>query len=95
MNEGESTDLLRVDTDVTVSWAEAAFLGFVQGMTEFLPVSSSAHLRIVGPLLPSGGDPGAAFRLVSTRGYMPFVIYRIALGAPVLALLDLDVLSAT
>jgi undecaprenyl-diphosphatase len=57
-----------VDTDVTVSWAEAAFLGFVQGMTEFLPVSSSAHLRIVGPLLPSGGDPGAAFTAITQIG---------------------------
>jgi undecaprenyl-diphosphatase len=53
---------------VTVSWAEAAFLGFVQGMTEFLPVSSSAHLRIVGPLLPSGGDPGAAFTAITQIG---------------------------
>ncbi|MGN6409647.1 MAG: undecaprenyl-diphosphate phosphatase, partial [Curtobacterium sp.] len=31
---------------------EAIFLGFVQGLTEFLPVSSSAHLRIVGLFLP-------------------------------------------
>lgn len=94
MNEGESTDLLRVDTDVTVSWAEAAFLGFVQGMTKFLPVSSSAHLRIVGPLLPSGGagcgvSPGVDPRLHALRD-LPN-----CMGAPVLALLDLDVLSAT
>lgn len=34
-------------------------------------------------------------RLVSTRGYMPFVLYRIALGALVLALLDPEVLSET
>lgn len=39
---------------------EAAFLGLVQGLTEFLPVSSSAHLRIIGALTGSG-DPGAAF----------------------------------
>jgi len=37
----------------------------------------------------------AFLRLVSTRGYMPFVLYRIALGALVLALLDFEVLSAT
>ncbi|MET3497941.1 undecaprenyl-diphosphate phosphatase [Variovorax boronicumulans] len=50
------------------TWAEAAFLGLVQGLTEFLPVSSSAHLRIIGPLLPSGGDPGAAFTAITQIG---------------------------
>lgn len=49
-------------------WWEAAFLGFIQGLTEFLPVSSSAHLRIIGPLLPSGGDPGAAFTAITQIG---------------------------
>jgi hypothetical protein len=39
-----------------------------KGLTEFLPVSSSAHLRIVGPLLPSGGDPGAAFTAITQIG---------------------------
>jgi len=51
-----------------MSWAEAAFLGLVQGLTEFLPVSSSAHLRIIGPMLPSGGDPGAAFTAITQIG---------------------------
>ncbi len=50
------------------AWAEAAFLGLLQGLTEFLPVSSSAHLRIVGPLLPSGTDPGAAFTAITQIG---------------------------
>jgi undecaprenyl-diphosphatase len=50
------------------AWAEAAFLGLLQGLTEFLPVSSSAHLRIVGPMLPSGGDPGAAFTAITQIG---------------------------
>lgn len=52
----------------TTAWVEAAFLGLVQGLTEFLPVSSSAHLRILGPLLPSGGDPGAAFTAITQIG---------------------------
>ncbi|MBB4047017.1 undecaprenyl pyrophosphate phosphatase UppP [Sphingomonas zeae] len=39
---------------------EALFLGLLQGITEFLPVSSSAHLRIAGSLMLSGSDPGAA-----------------------------------
>lgn len=49
-------------------WLEAAVLGLVQGLTEFLPVSSSAHLRIIGPMLPSGGDPGAAFTAITQLG---------------------------
>ncbi|WP_461636344.1 undecaprenyl-diphosphate phosphatase, partial [Glutamicibacter soli] len=34
-----------------MNWFEAAFLGLIQGLTEFLPISSSAHLRIVGEIL--------------------------------------------
>jgi undecaprenyl-diphosphatase len=47
---------------------EAIFLGIVQGLTEFLPVSSSAHLRIVGEFLPSAQDPGAAFTAITQIG---------------------------
>jgi len=51
-----------------VTWWEAIVLGVVQGLTEFLPISSSAHLRIVGDLLPGGGDPGAAFTAITQLG---------------------------
>lgn len=51
-----------------LGWGEDAILGLVQGLTEFLPVSSSAHLRIIGPLLPSGGDPGATFTAITQIG---------------------------
>lgn len=51
-----------------VGWFEAVLLGLIQGMTEFLPISSSAHLRILGPLLPSGTDPGAAFTAITQIG---------------------------
>ena len=47
---------------------EAIILGLVQGLTEFLPVSSSAHLRIVGEFLPSAEDPGAAFTAITQIG---------------------------
>jgi undecaprenyl-diphosphatase len=47
---------------------EALLLGLVQGLTEFLPVSSSAHVRIVGLLLPDAEDPGAAFTAVTQLG---------------------------
>lgn len=51
-----------------MSWWEAIILGVVQGLTEFLPVSSSAHLSIVGQLFFAGHDPGAAFTAVTQLG---------------------------
>lgn len=51
-----------------MNWIEAIILGFVQGLTEFLPISSSAHLRIVGELLPNAQDPGAAFTAITQLG---------------------------
>ncbi|PRX10669.1 UNVERIFIED_ORG: undecaprenyl-diphosphatase [Martelella mediterranea] len=51
-----------------IGWIEAAFLGLLQGLTEFLPISSSAHLRIAGEFLPSGADPGAAFTAITQIG---------------------------
>ena len=46
---------------------QAIVLGIVQGLTEFLPISSSAHLRIV-PALLGWEDPGAAFTAVCQLG---------------------------
>lgn len=51
-----------------MGFLEAIILGIVQGLTEFLPISSSAHLRIVGELLPGAQDPGAAFTAISQIG---------------------------
>lgn len=47
---------------------EAIILGLVQGLTEFLPISSSAHLRILGEFLPNAADPGAAFTAITQLG---------------------------
>ena len=47
---------------------EAIFLGIVQGLTEFIPVSSSAHIRILGEYLPSAQDPGATFTAIMQIG---------------------------
>ena len=49
------------------SYLEAVVLGVVQGLTEFLPISSTAHLRIVPPLF-GWGDPGAAVSAVIQCG---------------------------
>lgn len=47
---------------------DAIILGIVQGLTEFLPISSSAHLRIFGEFLPSAEDPGATFTAITQIG---------------------------
>jgi undecaprenyl-diphosphatase len=47
---------------------EALFLGLLQGLTEFLPISSSAHLRLAGEFLPSASDPGATFTAITQIG---------------------------
>lgn len=52
---------------------EAIVLGFVQGLTEFLPISSSGHLRIV-PALLGWEDPGAGFTAVIQLGTMAAVL---------------------
>ncbi|WP_298989599.1 undecaprenyl-diphosphate phosphatase [uncultured Pseudokineococcus sp.] len=51
-----------------MGWVEALVLGLVQGLTEFLPISSSAHVSIVGQLLFDGRDPGAAFTAIIQLG---------------------------
>ncbi|MFS3129136.1 undecaprenyl-diphosphate phosphatase [Nocardioides sp. Bht2] len=50
-----------------IEFLKAVFLGVLQGLTEFLPISSSAHLRIF-PELFGWGDPGAAFTAVIQIG---------------------------
>lgn len=56
-----------------MSTFEAIVLGIVQGLTEFLPVSSSGHLRIV-PALLGWEDPGTAFTAVIQLGTMAAVV---------------------
>jgi undecaprenyl-diphosphatase len=52
---------------------QAIVLGVVQGLTEFLPISSSGHLRIV-PAFAGWEDPGAAFTAVIQLGTMAAVL---------------------
>jgi undecaprenyl-diphosphatase len=47
---------------------EAIFLGALQGLTEFLPISSSAHIRIAGELFGTNSDPGATFTAITQIG---------------------------
>lgn len=52
---------------------QAAVLGLVQGLTEFIPISSTAHLRIV-PALLGWADPGTAFSAVIQLGTLLAVL---------------------
>ncbi|MEP0849884.1 undecaprenyl-diphosphate phosphatase [Funiculus sociatus GB1-A4] len=61
-------------TTSQVNIVQAAFLGFVQGMTEFLPISSTAHLKVV-PVALGWGDPGVAFTAVIQLGSIAAVLW--------------------
>ncbi|WP_328665705.1 undecaprenyl-diphosphate phosphatase [Streptomyces sp. NBC_00328] len=50
-----------------MSWFQSLVLGLVQGLTEFLPVSSSAHLRLTAAFA-GWDDPGAAFTAITQLG---------------------------
>lgn len=70
-----------------MSTLEAIILGLIQGITEFLPISSTAHLRVI-PALLGWQDPGAAFTavtqlgtLVTTFVYFRTDLWRLAQGA--------------
>ncbi len=56
-----------------MSWPEIIVLAIVQGLTEFIPISSNAHLRIV-PALLGWPDPGAAFTAVLQIGTLAAVL---------------------
>lgn len=53
---------------------QAIVLGIVQGLTEFLPISSSAHLKVV-PLALGWGDPGVAYTAVIQLGSIVAVLW--------------------
>jgi undecaprenyl-diphosphatase len=53
--------------EVPMGWFEAIVLAIVQGLTEFLPISSSAHIRVAG-LAMGMDDPGATFTAIIQVG---------------------------
>ena len=62
------------DHSTTISWLQAIVLGIVQGITEFLPISSSAHLKVV-PVVLGWGDPGITFSAVVHLGSIAAIIW--------------------
>ena len=64
-----------------MTFFQAIVLGLVQGLTEFLPISSTAHLRIVPALFgwhfsynDGSNDPGAAFTAIIQLGTMIAIV---------------------
>lgn len=60
-----------------LDWFQAIIIGLVQGLTEFIPISSTAHIRII-PSLLGWNDPGAAVTAVTQLGTLAavFVYFR-------------------
>jgi len=56
-----------------MNFFQAVILGIVQGLTEFLPISSTAHLRII-PALAGWKDPGSAFTAIVQIGTLAAVM---------------------
>ena len=71
---GVAADAARVpDLGLLQACWQAVVLGIVQGLTEFLPISSSAHLKVV-PVMFRWGDPGVAFTAVIQLGSIAAVL---------------------
>lgn len=68
----------------------AALLGLVEGLTEFIPVSSTGHLILVGDLLNFGGPQGEVFEVVIQFGAILAVIwlYRVKFAHVAVSLLS-------
>ncbi|MCG5056637.1 MAG: undecaprenyl-diphosphate phosphatase [Limnoraphis sp. WC205] len=61
-------------TTTEINVFQAIILGIVQGLTEFLPISSTAHLKVV-PVALGWGDPGVAFTAVIQLGSIAAVLW--------------------
>jgi len=75
----EATDLLAqtvssssIGSDINI--IEAFFLGLIQGVTEFLPISSTAHLKVI-PVMLGWGDPGIEFTAIIQLGSIAAVVW--------------------
>lgn len=53
---------------------QAFFLGLIQGLTEFLPISSTAHLKVI-PVILGWGDPGIEFTAIIQLGSIAAVVW--------------------
>ncbi|MEL6382086.1 MAG: undecaprenyl-diphosphate phosphatase [Cyanobacteria bacterium J06626_18] len=65
--------VLSVESTESISLVEAIVIGIVQGLTEFLPISSTAHVKIV-PVVLGWGDPGVTFTAIVQLGSIVAIV---------------------
>ena len=63
-----------IDVDIQL-WLQALLLGLVEGLTEFLPISSTGHLILVGSLIGFQGDKAKLFDVAIQSGAMLAIIW--------------------
>ena len=65
-----------------MTWLEVALLGLIQGLTEFIPVSSDGHLSAAEMLMPSFGQVGLLFDVMVHVGTLTAIViyYRVLLA---------------
>lgn len=69
---------LRVQGEISLDWTlalKAALMGIVEGLTEFLPISSTGHLILAGSLLDFTGETAKVFEIAIQTGAMLAVIW--------------------
>ncbi len=70
-------ELVPIDTDpplMRLTLFQAIVVGLIQGFTEFLPISSTAHIKVI-PVLLGWGDPGIAFTAVIQLGSIGAILW--------------------
>ncbi|TBR26955.1 MAG: hypothetical protein EPO10_20590, partial [Reyranella sp.] len=77
--------------DLTLIW-KALLIGVVEGLTEFLPVSSTGHIILAEELLDFQGPPGKVFEIVIQLGAILAVclLYRAKIWATAMGVLERD-----
>ncbi len=75
-----------------MSWLEAVLLGVIQGLTEFIPVSSSGHLSAAEMLMPGFGQVGLLFDVMVHAGTLAAIVlyYRSLLRSEIAGLVSAD-----
>lgn len=74
MGEILTPSLMFAEASPSISLLQAIVIGLVQGLTEFLPISSTAHVKVI-PVVLGWGDPGVAFTAVIQLGSIAAIVW--------------------